>query len=196
MSIYEKAALVLKTNDLTTNSTTTIGSCDQFKTNMTWNNINLRTLLGSMYDNYEKFNICLNAISTAYVQTANPGADPDDSLVQINLGGLPFLNQTYDVARGCNTNNCVIAIFNFPEAVNTFEMMYFNDTTNVATFDKRQNMVNINVFYQRIRKNGQGTYNVDAGGVVYPDMIFKFSIFGIPNDNVNYGQRLINPPNF
>ena len=50
----ESASLVLRTSDLP-NGTNNIGSSDQFYTNMTWSNISLRTLLGSMYEKYDKF---------------------------------------------------------------------------------------------------------------------------------------------
>jgi hypothetical protein len=49
--------LVLKTSDLTANSTTTIGQCDQFRTSFTWFNINLRNLLGDLYNQYDYFNL-------------------------------------------------------------------------------------------------------------------------------------------
>ena len=51
----ESASLVLRTSDLPVNSSNNVGSADQFYTNMTWSNINLRVLLGSMYDKYDKF---------------------------------------------------------------------------------------------------------------------------------------------
>ena len=44
--------LVLKTSDLTANTTTNIGSCDQYRQNFTWFNVNLRALLGYQYDQY------------------------------------------------------------------------------------------------------------------------------------------------
>jgi hypothetical protein len=198
MSNYENAALVLRTSDLTAGSTTNVGTCDQYKTNMTWNNINLRTLLGSMYDKYEKFNLCLNTVSTSNVTGVTiPGNSSDDRIVQLYLSGLPFINQTYDVVRGCNTNNAIIGTFNFPSVAGSVTQYFYS--SNLATFDKRQNTLNINVFYNRVKTDGAGSYNVNAGGTAYPDMIFIFDIFGIPNDNLNYGQRLIippNPPNF
>ena len=52
----ESASLVLKTSDLTLNSSTVIGTADQYGTTYTWNNINLRVLLSDMYDKYDRFN--------------------------------------------------------------------------------------------------------------------------------------------
>ena len=98
-------ALVLKTkNDFTSNSdyiygtSYTIGSgAYQVTSNgklssITWNNINLRTLLGDMYDKYNTFNLCLNTISTSQANTIDPS--PDSKNVNLRLSGLPFINQT------------------------------------------------------------------------------------------------------
>ena len=59
MEQKRSARLVLKTSDLTANSTTNNGSCDQYRTSFTWFNINLRMLLGDMYNQYDYFNITL-----------------------------------------------------------------------------------------------------------------------------------------
>ena len=131
MSTTENAALVLRTGDLTVNTTTNVGTCDQYRTNFTWNNINLRALLGCMYDKYDKFNICLNTISTSYM-TSLPGYFGDDKIVQLYMGGLPFLNQTYDVVRCTNTPNTIIGTFNFPAFINTMATQYFY-SSNIAS---------------------------------------------------------------
>ena len=47
------ACLVLKTSDLTAGSTTNIGSMDTVRKSMTWFNIDLRTVLGDLYDMYD-----------------------------------------------------------------------------------------------------------------------------------------------
>jgi hypothetical protein len=182
---------VLRTADLTNALTPNVGTCDFSKANFTWNNINLRTLLGNMYDKYDKFNICLNTVTTANVTAGTiPGTAPDDRIVQIYLNGLPFLNQTYDVVRGGNTNNCVIGTFNFPSAAGSVTQYFYS--SNIATFDKRQNMLNINIFYNRVKIDGAGTYNISNNANAFPDMIFIFDIFGIPAPDDNYGKRMIN----
>jgi hypothetical protein len=190
MSNYENAALVLRTADLTANATTQVGICDQNKTNFTWNNINLRTVLGSMYDTYDKFNICLNTVSTSQVNAGSiPGTAYDDRIVQIYMSGLPFINQCYDVVKGCNIKYTIIGTFNFP-SVTACTTQYFY-SSNIATFDKRQDLINIQIFYSRISKNGGGTYDI-ATANVFPDMIFIFDIFGIPKTEFNNGTRIKN----
>ena len=56
MTSQEKALLVLKTSDLTYNTSNSIGTANATGTKCTWNNINLRVLLGNLYDTYDRFN--------------------------------------------------------------------------------------------------------------------------------------------
>ena len=49
MTNLQNASLVLSTNNGTSNTT---------RTSTTWTNIDLRTLLGDMYNKYDMFNIC------------------------------------------------------------------------------------------------------------------------------------------
>ena len=148
------ASLVLKTSDFTTDPNfyygiiynSSRGSANAKLSSMTWNNINLRTLLGDMYDDYDIFNICLNSISTA---TANPILDLNDDVknVFITLSGLPLINQTYSVKNGCNSNYTVIGTFNFIENKASTQNYYSNNT---ATFGKSQEQCTITIEYDKI----------------------------------------------
>ena len=62
MSNNACATLILKTSDISS-TPSTIGSSNTNKSQLYWNNINLRTLLGDLYDKYDTFNLCLNSIS-------------------------------------------------------------------------------------------------------------------------------------
>ena len=61
----ETASLLLKSSELTFGSTTNIGTADTNGTTLTWNNINLRVLLGDLYDKFDRFNLNLNTIATS-----------------------------------------------------------------------------------------------------------------------------------
>ena len=63
MSTNENASLVL--NSVNASSTNSI------KTSFTWANINLRSLLGDMYDRYDRFNLCLNTIAFNRINRCN-----------------------------------------------------------------------------------------------------------------------------
>lgn len=148
------ASLVLKTSDFTTDPNFYYGTVyNSFRgtvnaklSSMTWNNINLRTLLGDMYNDYDLFNLCLNTISTA---TANPTIDPNDDVknVSVVISGLPFINQTYNVKNGCNSNYTVIGTFNFLQ--NQASTQNYN-SSNMATFGKSQELCSITIEFDKI----------------------------------------------
>jgi hypothetical protein len=147
------ASLILKTSDLTSASDYSIssayssakGSCNEKLSTITWNNINLRTILGDMYDKYDCFNLCLNTISTAQANAIDPALDCRNVIVK--LYGLPWKNQTYSVASGSNSSGTVITTFNFVANGSTTQYYYSN---NIATFTKNQDLVNITVEYSKI----------------------------------------------
>ena len=169
----ESASLVLKSSDLPANGANNIGSSDQFYTNMTWSNINLRTLLGSMYDKYDQFAL----VPVAYqsnIGDGNFGATSDDRIVTINIAGLPFTNNVYNTYTKTNQTSSTLYVTRFVQ--NTF--MAGTTGGSVLTFTKNQELVNLNIFYQRIAVNGNGNYNITST-TAYPHVCFTFNIFGI-----------------
>ena len=66
MSYQEIACLVLKTSILPMDGTTNAyGTSNTKNTSFTWTNINLRTLLGDMFDKYDRYLLLLQNISHA-----------------------------------------------------------------------------------------------------------------------------------
>jgi hypothetical protein len=196
MSNLQIASLVLRSSDLTLNTSNQYGSCDAMKLTQTWNNINLRTLLGDMYDKYDLFNICLNTISTAGAGangTLLGGAvatAADNLNVVVKLSGLPFINQTYSVKNGCNTSVCPISTFLFANSgtannITTTQLFFSN---NCYTFGKSQQSCNLTIQYGRILDDALPT-TTNA----YPNMIFIFDIVGVSKDNLTNSstQKLI-----
>ncbi len=182
----ESAKLVLRMSD--------VSVIDQFLTNFTWNNIDLKTVLGPMYDKYDLFNIYLTNImsvnSTAYDPTNvnNYGLTEYDLSVSIFMKGLSFVNQTYNIADLCNGSSALITNFIFDQ---TADQIINYNTLFGSTFGKSSDTVNINIFYQRGLSAG-GSYAINANGKTYPVMVFTFIIYGIPKDpGNNNGTRLI-----
>jgi hypothetical protein len=168
----ESASLVLRSSDLP-NGTNNIGSSDQYYTNMTWSNINLRTLLGNMYDKYDRFAL----VPVAYLSTVGDGTfgtANDDRIVTINIAGLPFTNNNYSTSSKTNQVSSTFFLARFVQ--NT----YITGSTggSVLTFMKNQELVNLNIFYQRVNINGNGNYNVSTT-TAFPHMVFTFNIYGI-----------------
>ena len=176
------ATLVLKTSDLTAGSSTNIGIMNTNKTDMTWSNINLRLLLGDMYDKYDYFNLYLKDISTAAVGST-AGASLDDRNLLIRLGGLPFVNQTYSQSRNANQTDVILTPFN--NTINVCNNLTIQNGKQF-TFAKNQDVCSIRISYTRVIDDTSPT-TVGA----YPNMVYRFEIYGIekPNNNFN-GARL------
>jgi len=161
----QNASLILKSCD---------AICDATKVNITWNNINLRTVLGDMYDKYDLFNLCLNTVSTSNSALTNANTDNNQRNVIMSLSGLPWINQTYSVNKLSNTSNTVLCTFLFFTTGNVSTQYFYS--SNFATFGKNQEFVNLTLSYTRILDNSQP---VAGGAEVFPDVVLVFDIFGI-----------------
>ena len=67
MSDREHAQLILRGYELPLVESN-IGFINATATNLTWKNINLRTLLGPMYDKYDTFNLTIKYIGYLYLE--------------------------------------------------------------------------------------------------------------------------------
>lgn len=176
MENIEKASLILKTNQA--------GIINTARTSITWNNINLRTLLGSMYDKYETFNLSINSIQTT------------ESLLSltlltaracyINISGLPFLNNTYDVQLQSNTSTANLCSFTVPSE-DTSQLTFYQN--HFLTFSKHQESLNISLEYRQVIDNNPPSSLSFADQ--FPHTVFSFSIYGIPKiENDSNGSRM------
>jgi hypothetical protein len=160
----ENASLVLNTKDATTTS-------DQLTTS-TWDNINMKTLLGSMWDKYDSFNLCLslitsNAVGTDTITTLN------DRNVIVSLIGLPFSNQTYSAKSKGLTNQTVLSVFQFPSSTATAINVFQYSSLSVATFYKPNEVISLTIQLRRIDGN------IPASTGTYPDQFYVFDIYGV-----------------
>jgi hypothetical protein len=192
MSNSENASLVLKGYDLSSTESNA-GVCNTANTSFTWKNVNLRTLLGTMYEKYDKFNIVLNTIACSKTPAAlgvsYGNSDVDNLQVLLNIQGLPFINNTYETVKQHNTLTSVIGSFQFPSANATCSTQYFY-SSNSATFGKSQELCNITIFYTKVLDGNPPTTNA-----AFPEPVFIFDIFGIPNDDgFKNGSRMLPPP--
>jgi len=169
----ESASLILRTSDLTANSTNSVGTSNLYYTNMTWENINLRTLLGNMYDKYDRFAFVPVSFQSN-MGDATFGSTNDDRIVSVNISGLPFTNNNYSSSSKTNQINSVIYVTRFLSSSS------INSSTGgtILTFTKNQELVNLNISYQRTSLNGNGNYNIITTAA-FPHVIFTFNIYGI-----------------
>jgi hypothetical protein len=176
MNSIPSATLVLRTYDLTAGSSTNIGTSNAYRTDMTWNNINLRTLLGDMYDKYDSFNLSLKSI-TSGTSIAASGTTADDKTILINLTGLPFINQTYNQATETNSSSIILSPYIMSSGGPTFTMI---TNSKQFTFSKNQDICNIRINYTKVLDDA-----TPNGTASYPNYVFIFDIYGIPRDEGN-----------
>ena len=161
-------------------------------TRITWNNINLKTILGPMYEKYDKFNIELVSISQC-TTADNFGVDDNDSNVLIQMSGLPFVNNNYSLLTGNNINSAIMGFYNFSNYDETTTQNYLN---NSRTFVKdTKYLVDITINYLKydltpVVTNVNYLYGAAVSGF-YPELVFMFNIHGIPNDKNNHNASRI-----
>ena len=181
--------LVLKTSDLTVNSTTNNGSCDQYRQNFTWFNINLRALLGDQYDQYDYFNISLVSMSCSQASTSPTQGTVDDKTVYVKLSGLPFINQTYNQPTRNNITPAILTIFQVPSSATATTQQYNNRTVNVLTFGKNQELCNINITLLRLIDEAKSAITT-----TFPQFVFIFVITGVDRsdnpDKISYLMKI------
>lgn len=150
MYSVKTASLVLKTNDITnspdflfnyTDYTGERGSINKSLSSITWNNIDLRTLLGDMYDEYDEFNLVLKQVASNQANARFEGTPFNSRGVYIKMSGLPFLNSTYDIVTRRKKTSTILGAFNIPSG--GWVSQLFSDS--IVTFGKSQLLCNITI---------------------------------------------------
>ena len=171
MSYQDIACLVLKTNVLPMDGTmNAYGTSNSINTIFTWTNINLRTLLGDMFDKYDRFLLLLQNITNAS-PTLAPGTSTNDKAFLINMSGLSFINSNYVQKFQSNTGSVIICPY-IVSGTNAQSQLYNNFA--VATFIKQNDIVNITINYTRI-----DTDAAVATTNAYGHACFIFNIAGL-----------------
>jgi len=175
MSYQDIACLILKTNVLPMDgSTNTYGTSNSTNTSFTWTNINLRTLLGDMFDKYDRFMLLLQNISHAkagdFVKVGDQSQDANNRAILINMSGLSFINSTYIQKLQSNSGALIVCPFIFVSS-NVQSQLYNNFA--VSAFIKQNDIVNIGINYTIINDDSA------ASAVTYPHAVFIFNIVGL-----------------
>jgi hypothetical protein len=102
-STKQSALFSLKTYDLPlTPGTNSIGTLNNAqRSSMTWTNVDIKTIVGTMWEKYEYFIITLVSAISAPI-TAVPTNIFDRTAI-INLQGLQFINSSYSIASKSNS---------------------------------------------------------------------------------------------
>lgn len=147
------------------------GTVNALRNDFTWYNVSLRTILGDMYDSYDRFNIKLSSVM--YGAIAAPSAAPNSLSVKINVVGLPFSNCTYETYTNSNSQICTMGSYSI--GVNATQI-YYNDD-NVFTIEKPPATCNIRIYLTTLADI------VPNWATLGPQVDFYFRIYGIKNNN-------------
>ena len=152
-----------------------------------WYNINLRLLLGDLYDKYDTFNLCLTSISCGAPTEAIGGnylnSDIDNGHLSVYVSGLPFINNTYSVYNCRNTQEAPIGVFTYPTTTTTVGYRVYNDA-GVLTFGKSQEQCSIQISLRRVYDDEEpDTINF------LPITNYMFTIVGVEPKGMN-GSRI------
>jgi hypothetical protein len=178
----ESVNLVLKTTQISNSSTVgdyynltiqnNIGIVAQNRSSFTWFNISLKTLLGDMYDKYERFNIALNFIAGS--ATGGSNGNQNDRVLTVKMSGLPWTS-SYDVATNSHTGKVILTSVQVPTAAGS---AWVNNsfTENYFTFTK-QDLCNISIDLHTVLNDTY--YSVGGNSYMLGHCTFSFNIYGI-----------------
>ena len=156
MYSVKTASLVLKTSDITTSPdfiynftdyTGERGSINKSLSSITWNNINLRQILGDMYDEFDEFNLVLKQVTTSYSNNRYDGSASDSRSIYFKISGLPFINNSYQVITQHNNNTANIGTLFCP---NNFSSTFIYRDASQLTFGKVSSVCDITIEMMKI----------------------------------------------
>jgi hypothetical protein len=119
MEARENAGLVLRTIDIQLggggayraeliNADNDIGTIQSNAQYLVFKNINMRMVLGTLWDKYDMFNICLRTVAVSTSGVAINGVS-----CSIWMSGLNWVNQTYSVKTKTLVNECCLGGNNY-----------------------------------------------------------------------------------
>ena len=182
----ENISLCLKTTQINASTTysdyynkivsTNTGQISNNRSTYTWYNVNLRNLLGPIYNKYDKFNISLNSIATG-VKGSTAVLYPLERNLQVKLSGLQWLS-SYNQATQNNDSNKVIKLIKLSSAANGSDVIDYNE--EFYTFLKGSNIVDITINLHNVDYDTNSIPT--ANTYMLPHIIFNFNIQGVPED--------------
>ena len=187
MSSTACATLYLKQSELEEDANSHGQLLNDTHSQSVWYNINLRTLLGDLYDKFDTFNLCLTSIScgapTEAIGDNYLDNDIDNGHLTVYISGLPFINNTYSVSKCRNIHEAPLAVFTYPTTTTTIGYRVYNDA-GIVTFGKSQEQCNILISMRRVFDDAEPV------SVNYlPITNYMFTIVGVEEKGMN-GSRI------
>lgn len=167
-----KTNFVLSTRDISTSTavgdyplSNSIGSFNSTRTVVTWNAVNIKNILGELYDKYELFNIELVGFSNPAFGASQTVTDNDRNCIYY-MSGLSWNYNNYDTDSLHTTSEAIIGAVRIP--VSIFNINLRSMTT---TFRKTQT-ADITITIRTVF----GTLPNLAGDSLFPFINYEFVI--------------------
>lgn len=172
----ETVTLILKHSDISSN----LNDNDAISEYGSWSNgkqktifrVNLKTLMGTLYNKYNTFCLRLNQI--AYSSANFPQTNNIDQQVIIQMSGLNFINSTYNQARGTNGSNYQMVILNIEKGL--AKVIDYSPNVSICNFRKSSEMVELNIDLIRCSDGLPATSGTNDK---FPHFTYSFDIYPV-----------------
>lgn len=165
----EQVNFTLSMKILTAGGTNEYGTLDANRTIATFTNINMRHILGTLWDKYRKFNLIFNTIGVA--ANATP-ATATTRRMWWSVEGLQFIN-TLRVTTGYTQGQAFSSQL-FYQTINQADSEFCEAPMSVTTFRKPESE-NVDLTFAAWNSQSGGSPSAVSNGLV----TFSFSVVGI-----------------
>ena len=138
----EQANFTLTTQILTAGGTNAFGTSNAVKSLFTFNNLNMRHIIGTMWDKYDKFNLIFRNIGMGQSTTSLSGNQRRQFFV---MSGLQFINATIETSQ-LLMGQVASPMFVFSQS-GVADANYFDIPTGMVTFRKPESE-NVSLTFQ------------------------------------------------
>jgi hypothetical protein len=166
---------------LSTSSTVNPCTINAQKTQFTFSNIDLKNVLGEMWDKYDIF--ALKPVSLVTQGTITLVSGSTYAMVCYNLAGLDWTNVKYDTAF--NSKKYVPVVFSASSSSSSIQTVVITNTGQSFNFRKGQRFVDLEFSITIPDTIGIQNFGVIAAGNIYNDAAFHFVIEPVIEGEMN-----------
>jgi hypothetical protein len=165
--LSENATLILS-------SSSTINPCvsNATKTQFTWSNINMRNIMGPMWEKYDMF--CLKVVSFSTVGAVTFIGGSNTGVLQYNMGGLSWANLQYETVY-MSQQWVPLGVLVMSGSANQWNITPTN-TGQSYNFYKGTPTANLQIFLSNNDGIGLDAIGNPSGGNTFNEIIFHFTI--------------------
>lgn len=154
---------------LSTSSTTNPCTINAQKTDFTFSNINMRNVVGEMWDKYDVF--AMKVVSSSIGGTITAISGSTTGVICYNMAGFTWENIHYDTAY-MSQQYVPIIVYNAQPTSNNINSVISN-TGQSYNFRKGGDLVNLNFTITNVSNiGGPSTFGVITAGNIFNDVVF------------------------